>query len=239
MRWRRGWRREWNDYGRNLCLDGEECGHYRQVCGLRRLGLVWSVAAGWEGVFMVVVIATDNMIGESLTSSSSPTPASPRTPAGPHIVPDRRGPGPQPPSPPKFLASIPAVTVTEFHISGLSLVVNPRPFPRGRISFFYCSSFRDSTAVRSLAKEEGLDDHCLEIVEIAALLHDIGVYKYTKDLVEDTSILEKFLKEEGLEDSKREKILSIIKGMAKLLSHPLPPPEVPPLHRDQPRRLPR
>ncbi|ONK56509.1 uncharacterized protein A4U43_C10F9540 [Asparagus officinalis] len=74
-------------------------------------------------------------------------------------------------------------------------------------------AYRVRDLALSLAKEEGLDDHCFEIVEIAALLHDIGDYKYTKDLVEDTSILEKFLKEEGLEDSKREKILSIIKGM--------------------------
>lgn len=74
-------------------------------------------------------------------------------------------------------------------------------------------AYRVRDLALSLAKEEGLDDHRLEIVEIAALLHDIGDYKYTKDLVEDTTIVEKFLKAEALEDSKREAILSIIKGM--------------------------
>lgn len=38
-----------------------------------------------------------------------------------------------------------------------------------------------------------------------------------RDLVEDTTIVEKFLEEEVLEESKREKILGIIKGMGRLL----------------------
>lgn len=38
-------------------------------------------------------------------------------------------------------------------------------------------------------------------------------FKWHRDLVEDTTIIEKFLKEEGLDESKREKILSIIKNM--------------------------
>ncbi|KAH0469396.1 hypothetical protein IEQ34_000954 [Dendrobium chrysotoxum] len=74
-------------------------------------------------------------------------------------------------------------------------------------------AFRVRDLALSLAMEEGLDNHSLEIVEIAALLHDIGDYKYSKDLVEDTSIVENFLNEEGLEESKRHKILGIIKGM--------------------------
>ncbi|XP_038975921.1 uncharacterized protein LOC103711938 [Phoenix dactylifera] len=80
-------------------------------------------------------------------------------------------------------------------------------------------AFRVRDLALSLAKEEGLDSfpQSLEIVELAALLHDIGDYKYTKDLVEDTTIVEKFLEEEVLEESKREKILGIIKGMGKLL----------------------
>ncbi|KAL0917852.1 hypothetical protein M5K25_012952 [Dendrobium thyrsiflorum] len=74
-------------------------------------------------------------------------------------------------------------------------------------------AFRVRDLALSLAMEEGLDNNSLEIVEIAALLHDIGDYKYSKDLVEDTSIVENFLNEEGLEESKRHKILGIIKGM--------------------------
>ncbi|XP_010908458.1 uncharacterized protein [Elaeis guineensis] len=76
-------------------------------------------------------------------------------------------------------------------------------------------AFRVRDLALSLAKEEGLDSspRSLEIVELAALLHDIGDYKYTKDLVEDTTIVEKFLEVEVLEESKREKILGIIKGM--------------------------
>uniref|UniRef100_A0A1D1Z7W2 Uncharacterized protein ypgQ n=1 Tax=Anthurium amnicola TaxID=1678845 RepID=A0A1D1Z7W2_9ARAE len=53
---------------------------------------------------------------------------------------------------------------------------------------------------------------CFE-VELAALLHDIGDYKYTRNLTEDTTIVERFLKEEGLDNNKKEKILGIIKGM--------------------------
>ncbi|XP_042395174.1 uncharacterized protein YpgQ-like [Zingiber officinale] len=74
-------------------------------------------------------------------------------------------------------------------------------------------AFRVRDVALSLAKEEALSPSSLEIVELAALLHDIGDYKYTKDFVEDTTIIEKFIKEEGLDESKREKILSIIKNM--------------------------
>ncbi|KAJ4774345.1 Metal-dependent phosphohydrolase [Rhynchospora pubera] len=80
-------------------------------------------------------------------------------------------------------------------------------------------AFRVRDLALSLASEEGLgtdpasDCDSLEIVELAALLHDIGDYKYMKNSVEDTSIVERFLEEEGLDASKREKILSIIKGM--------------------------
>lgn len=36
-----------------------------------------------------------------------------------------------------------------------------------------------------------------------------------RNSVEDTSVVERFLDEEGLQESKRDKILSIIKGMGK------------------------
>ncbi|KAJ3682296.1 hypothetical protein LUZ60_014869 [Juncus effusus] len=76
-------------------------------------------------------------------------------------------------------------------------------------------AFRVRGLALSLAGEEGLDasNDSLEIVELAALLHDIGDYKYTENFVEDISIVERFLQEEGLEESKRERIISIIKGM--------------------------
>ncbi|KAF3327964.1 HD domain-containing protein [Carex littledalei] len=80
-------------------------------------------------------------------------------------------------------------------------------------------AFRVRDLALSLASEEGLssdptsDSDSLEIVELAALFHDIGDYKYMKNSVEDTSVVERFLDEEGLQESKREKILSIIKGM--------------------------
>ncbi|KAK7312212.1 hypothetical protein VNO77_35913 [Canavalia gladiata] len=66
----------------------------------------------------------------------------------------------------------------------------------------------------SLAAEEGLssDPHSLEIVELAALLHDIGDYKYLRDPSEE-KIVENFLEEEGVEENMKSKILSIIKGM--------------------------
>ncbi|XP_020586185.1 uncharacterized protein LOC110028606 [Phalaenopsis equestris] len=74
-------------------------------------------------------------------------------------------------------------------------------------------AFRVRDLALSLAMEEGLESHCLEIVELAALLHDIGDYKYNKDFVEDTMIVENFLEEEGVEESRRKKILDIIKRM--------------------------
>ncbi|KAK6253066.1 hypothetical protein QUC31_014786 [Theobroma cacao] len=95
----------------------------------------------------------------------------------------------------------------------------------------------------SLAREEGLSSnhHSMEIVELAALLHDIGTlfypysqnnpfrslnsliihkmlvsatgdYKYLRDPSEE-KLVENFLEEEGIEDSKKIKILNIIKGM--------------------------
>ncbi|RCV42413.1 hypothetical protein SETIT_9G214600v2 [Setaria italica] len=66
----------------------------------------------------------------------------------------------------------------------------------------------------SLAAEEGLSAPArLLTVELAALLHDIGDYKYTKNNVEDMSIVEKFLEEVGLEEWQKDEIVSIIKGM--------------------------
>ncbi|XP_020093401.1 uncharacterized protein LOC109713648 [Ananas comosus] len=77
-------------------------------------------------------------------------------------------------------------------------------------------AFRVRDLALSLAREEENNNSSsisLEIVELAALLHDIGDYKYTKNGVEDTTVVEKFLEEEGLEEAKRDKILTIIKGM--------------------------
>ncbi|XP_077231403.1 metal-dependent phosphohydrolase [Tasmannia lanceolata] len=76
-------------------------------------------------------------------------------------------------------------------------------------------AFRVRDLALSLAFEEGLSSspHSMEIVEIAALLHDIGDYKYVSEESEEAMIVEKFLEEEGLEESKKEKILGIIRGM--------------------------
>ncbi|XP_052206259.1 uncharacterized protein LOC127810693 isoform X2 [Diospyros lotus] len=49
-------------------------------------------------------------------------------------------------------------------------------------------------------------------VELAALLHDIGDYKYIRDPSEE-KIVENFLEAEGVEESKRTEILSIINRM--------------------------
>lgn len=66
----------------------------------------------------------------------------------------------------------------------------------------------------SLATEEGLstDPHSMEIVELAALLHDIGDYKYLRDPSEEKTV-ENFLEEEGVEENTKSKILKIIKEM--------------------------
>ncbi|XP_028766998.1 uncharacterized protein LOC114724729 [Neltuma alba] len=66
----------------------------------------------------------------------------------------------------------------------------------------------------SLAREEGLSSSptSMEIVELAALLHDIGDYKYLRDPSEE-KIVENFLEEEGVEKDKKSAILKIIKGM--------------------------
>lgn len=74
--------------------------------------------------------------------------------------------------------------------------------------------FRVRDLALSLAREESLSSSpdSMEIVELTALLHDIGDYKYVRDLSEE-KIVEEFLKAEGLDESKKKKILSIIKGM--------------------------
>ncbi|XP_068646421.1 uncharacterized protein [Aristolochia californica] len=76
-------------------------------------------------------------------------------------------------------------------------------------------AFRVRDLALSLAKEEGLTSslQTLEIVEIAALLHDIEDHKYVSELSEEARIVERFLEEEDLEDSAKERILKIIKGM--------------------------
>lgn len=60
--------REWYDYGRNLCLDGEECGHYTQAVEWAetvRIGCGSVVCRGARGVFMVCSYwPAGNVIGE-------------------------------------------------------------------------------------------------------------------------------------------------------------------------------
>ncbi|KAF5450096.1 hypothetical protein F2P56_030473 [Juglans regia] len=66
----------------------------------------------------------------------------------------------------------------------------------------------------TLAREEGLfsNPDSMEIIELAALLHDIGDYKYLRDPSEE-KIVETFLEQECIEEHKKIKILQIIKGM--------------------------
>ncbi|KAK9117862.1 hypothetical protein Scep_015955 [Stephania cephalantha] len=75
-------------------------------------------------------------------------------------------------------------------------------------------AFRVRDLALSLAREEGLcsSPQTMRIIELAALLHDIGDYKYVKDPSEER-IVEKFLEEEGIEEDEKKRILSIIKGM--------------------------
>ncbi|XP_030441222.1 uncharacterized protein LOC115663358 [Syzygium oleosum] len=74
--------------------------------------------------------------------------------------------------------------------------------------------FRVRDLALSLAREEGLASRpdSMEIVELAALLHDIGDYKYLRDPSEE-KIVENFLEEQGVEESKKIKILRIVRGM--------------------------
>ncbi|XP_047311153.1 uncharacterized protein YpgQ [Impatiens glandulifera] len=74
--------------------------------------------------------------------------------------------------------------------------------------------FRVRDLALSLAAEEGLSSSpdSMLIVEIAALLHDIGDYKYVSNPSEE-KIAEDFLDNEGIEENKKLKILSIIKRM--------------------------
>ncbi|KAK9115549.1 hypothetical protein Sjap_014496 [Stephania japonica] len=75
-------------------------------------------------------------------------------------------------------------------------------------------AFRVRDLALSLAREEGLcsSPQTMRIIELAALLHDIGDYKYVKDPSEE-KIVEKFLEEEGIEEDEKKRILSVIKGM--------------------------
>ncbi|XP_031372023.1 uncharacterized protein LOC116187465 isoform X2 [Punica granatum] len=66
----------------------------------------------------------------------------------------------------------------------------------------------------SLAREEGLPSSpdSMLVVELAALLHDIGDYKYMRDPSEER-LVENFLEKENVDQAIKNKILSIIKGM--------------------------
>ncbi|CAM8930723.1 unnamed protein product [Rhodiola kirilowii] len=74
--------------------------------------------------------------------------------------------------------------------------------------------FRVRDLAISLACEEGLSSSTdsMEIVELAALLHDIGDYKYVSNPSE-AKIAESFLEEEGIEEPKKIHILKIINEM--------------------------
>uniref|UniRef100_A0A7N0RDN1 HD/PDEase domain-containing protein n=1 Tax=Kalanchoe fedtschenkoi TaxID=63787 RepID=A0A7N0RDN1_KALFE len=74
--------------------------------------------------------------------------------------------------------------------------------------------FRVRDLALALAQEEGLSlsPGSMEIVELAALLHDIGDYKYISDPSE-AKTAENFLVEEGVEESKKLHILRIINEM--------------------------
>ncbi|CAM8945469.1 unnamed protein product [Rhodiola kirilowii] len=74
--------------------------------------------------------------------------------------------------------------------------------------------FRVRDLAISLACEEGLSSSTdsMEIVELAALLHDIGDYKYVSNPSE-AKIAESFLEEEGIEEPKKMHILKIINEM--------------------------
>nr|XP_043629920.1 uncharacterized protein YpgQ [Erigeron canadensis] len=80
-------------------------------------------------------------------------------------------------------------------------------------------AFRVRDLALSLALEQQQQSHppsnspiSLQIVELAALLHDIGDYKYLRDPSEE-KIVEDFLEKEGMDMDTSSKILAIIKGM--------------------------
>lgn len=75
-------------------------------------------------------------------------------------------------------------------------------------------AFRVRDLALSLAHEEALSSSpdSMLTVELAALLHDIGDYKYTRD-PSDAMIVEEFLQGQCIEEGMKIKILNIIKGM--------------------------
>ncbi|KAL9244228.1 hypothetical protein vseg_018029 [Gypsophila vaccaria] len=77
-----------------------------------------------------------------------------------------------------------------------------------------CHVFRVRDMALSLAAQEGLSSSppSLFIVELAALLHDIGDYKYAREPSEER-LIEQFLEEEGIEEDAKIKIAGIVKAM--------------------------
>ncbi|XP_061991040.1 uncharacterized protein LOC133709343 [Rosa rugosa] len=65
---------------------------------------------------------------------------------------------------------------------------------------------------QALSSNSNSDSDSMQIVELAALLHDIGDYKYLRDPSED-KLVEHFLIDSGIEESKKTKIIKIINGM--------------------------
>lgn len=71
--------------------------------------------------------------------------------------------------------------------------------------------------VRNLAKklaEKTSESVDLEIVELGALLHDIGDWKYTGSETKGRELAEKFLTEQNYDPIKKQKILEIIDGVS-------------------------
>ncbi|KAG6611460.1 hd repeat domain-containing protein [Phytophthora cinnamomi] len=69
------------------------------------------------------------------------------------------------------------------------------------------------TVARSLAKEERVPEESLEIVDLAALLHDIDDWKYQSDKEKPTKRAVAFLQSESVSSDKIERVMSIIDSM--------------------------
>ncbi|KAG2822368.1 hypothetical protein PC116_g13011 [Phytophthora cactorum] len=69
------------------------------------------------------------------------------------------------------------------------------------------------TVARTLAKEECVPDDNLEIVDLAALLHDIDDWKYQSDKEKPTKRAVAFLQSENVPNGKIERVMTIIDSM--------------------------
>ncbi|KAG7401245.1 hypothetical protein PHYBOEH_002429 [Phytophthora boehmeriae] len=69
------------------------------------------------------------------------------------------------------------------------------------------------TVARTLAKEEHVPEENLEIVDLAALLHDIDDWKYQQDKDKPTKRAVEFLNSESVASDKIERVMAIIDCM--------------------------